>query len=109
MLLSLLALWYLAFLGFRWCLGLNGPKSGPKLLGRSVRRCTLREVPRDGRWCGGSSPAHRSPEQFGSPTHGCESRCTRLRAATVSENPAQPCDSEQNRRRRRRVHHRTEI
>jgi hypothetical protein len=30
MLLSLLALWALVFPGFRWCLGVNGPKFGPK-------------------------------------------------------------------------------
>ena len=43
MLLSLLALWYLAFLGFPWCLGVNGPKSGPKFQAApcGIARCAL--------------------------------------------------------------------
>ena len=30
MLLSLLAFWSLVFVGVPWCLGVNGPKFGPK-------------------------------------------------------------------------------
>jgi hypothetical protein len=32
MLLILFALWSVLFLGVPWCLGVNGPKFGPKIL-----------------------------------------------------------------------------